>query len=278
MTGIGRSHGAITVVNAMPLGIGATIGIDLETKARFSTGGEYRKVNIINDPGENTDMAEICVRETYREIVEMEPKGWNLDICSQIPVSRGLKSSSSACNAIISAVLEENGKYMEKMDVVRLGVRCAREARVTVTGSFDDACGCHLGGFVVTDNRDDTVILHRNIEEYDVILHVPEHKIRKAGLPLEALIGTAPEMEKVLNVARSDPLKALTMNGEIISRASGLDNSLAKRAMEAGALGAGLSGAGPAIAIVVPEGRGRGFAADLGIADAMITRTRGMKL
>ena len=278
MTGIGRSHGAITVVNAMPLGIGATIGIDLETKARFLTGGEYRKVNIINDPGENTDMAEICVRETYREIVEMEPKGWNLDICSQIPVSRGLKSSSSACNAIISAVLEENGKYMEKMDVVRLGVRCAREAGVTVTGSFDDACGCHLGGFVVTDNRDDTVILHRNIEEYDVILHVPEHKIRKAGLPLEALIGTAPEMEKVLNVARSDPLKALTMNGEIISRASGLDNSLAKRAMEAGALGAGLSGAGPAIAIVVPGGRGRGFATDLGIADAMITRTRGMKL
>lgn len=41
---------------------------------------------------------------------------------------------------------------MDLIDLIHLGVKCAREAQVTVTGSFDDACGSGFGGFVMTDN------------------------------------------------------------------------------------------------------------------------------
>lgn len=276
MTGTGRSHGSITVVNAMPCGIGATIGVALETVARFTVTGGERTVNIMNDASENTQMARICVREAYRAAGAEEPAGWTLETDSQIPVSRGLKSSSCACNAIIRAVFDEIGFEMDQVDLIRLGVGCAREAKVTVTGSFDDACGCGLGGLVVTDNRADEVIGQRDVEDLDVVIHVPEFKIRKTGLPLEKLRALAPEMEQVIQMAMTDPFKAMTLNGRLISEASEVDNSVAEKAMALGALGAGMSGSGPAVAIVVPSGEGAAFAERMGLkpSETILTKTR----
>ncbi|MDR0198629.1 MAG: shikimate kinase, partial [Methanomassiliicoccaceae archaeon] len=168
------SHGAITVINAIPCGIGATVGIELTTKAEFRIYGTQRNVSVINDPNENTEMARICVRNTFEHFRIEEPKGWSLRIDSKIPISRGLKSSSSACNAIVSAVAErisgDHGKGFDRaeegvLDMIRLGVRCARDANVTVTGAFDDACGCHLGGLVITDNKNDMLIGRSEVDK-----------------------------------------------------------------------------------------------------------------
>ncbi len=276
MTGIGKSHGSVTVINAMPCGIGATIGVALETVARFSASGSGREVRIMNDASENTEMARICVRRAYEAAGAEEPEGWSLETDSQIPVSRGLKSSSCACNAIIRAVFDEIGFEMDQVDLIRLGVGCAREAKVTVTGSFDDACGCGLGGLVLTDNRRDAVLERRDIGSYDVVIHVPEFKIRKTGLPLERLRAMAPEMESVIGMAMDDPFKAMTLNGRLISEASEVDNSIAEKAMALGALGAGMSGSGPAVAIVVPSGEGAAFAERMGLkpSETILTETR----
>lgn len=274
MTGTGESYGAVTVVNAMPCGIGSTIGVCLKTNAKFTASGIRREVMIENDPGESTHMAKICVSKTYDAICLPEPKGWELTTSSEIPVSRGLKSSSSACNAIISAVLAENGIQMDKMDVIKLGVECARKAGVTVTGSFDDSCGCHIGGLVITDNINDQLILSKDIGEYDVIIHVPEQKIRKYNLPLEKLRTRAEEMMTVIETAKTDPFAAMTMNGRIISEESDLDNSLAELALKHGALGAGISGSGPATAIVTEKGNGRKLMDEMEIENAIITHTR----
>ncbi len=276
MTGTGRSHGSITVVNAMPCGIGATIGVALETVAKFTASGSGRTVRIMNDASENTEMARICVRRACEAAGMEEPAGWTLETDSQIPVSRGLKSSSCACNAIIRAVFDEIGFEMDQVDLIRLGVGCAREAKVTVTGSFDDACGCGLGGLVVTDNRADEVIGRRDIEDLDVVIHVPEFKIRKTGLPLEKLRALAPEMEQVIGMAMTDPFEAMTLNGRLISKASDVDNSIAEKAISMGALGAGMSGSGPAVAIVVPSGEGAAFADKMGLkpSETILTKTR----
>ena len=183
MSGQGSSHGSITVINAMPCGIGATIGVGLNTTARFSETGDTRVVRINNDVSEDTNMARICVSRAYEHAGVGEPEGWSLETDSQIPVSRGLKSSSCACNAILRAVFSHLGVEMDPVDLIRLGVSCAREAKVTVTGSFDDACGCGLGGLVMTDNRRDEIIDRADIGDYDVVIHVPAFKIRKTGLP-----------------------------------------------------------------------------------------------
>lgn len=272
----GRSHGSITVINAMPSGIGATIGVDLRTEAEFSVDGDERVVTIGNDGSEDTTMARICVSRAYERAGIPEPEGWTLVTRSEIPVSRGLKSSSAACNAILRAVMSELDFTMDPVDLIRLGVVCAREAKVTVTGSFDDACGCGLGGLVMTDNRRDEVLARSDIEDRDVVIHVPRFKIRKSSMPVEALRAAAPELREAIDIAMTDPYRAMTINGRVISKVQGVDNSLAERAVSMGALGAGMSGSGPAIAIVVPKGDGESFARDLGIApeETIVTCTR----
>lgn len=276
MTGIGKSHGAITVINAMPCGIGATIGVSLETQAVFSICGDERKVVIKNDPAEDVSMASICVRRAYEVAGEEQPEGWVLETDSDIPVSRGLKSSSTACNAILRAVFTELDREMDPVMLIKLGVECAREAKVTVTGSFDDACGSGLGGLVMTDNTMDEIVAYSDIDEHDVVIHVPKYKIPKKGIDVEALRAVAPDIRRAIGLAMKKPFQAMTINGRIISKVSGVDNSLAEKAISMGALGAGMSGAGPAIAIVVPKGDGESFAKDLGcdMEEIILTCTR----
>jgi shikimate kinase len=276
MKGFGRSHGSITVINAMPCGIGSTIGIDLETRCTFIPDGDGRTVTIMNDVTEDDGLTRICVRKAYEAMKLEEPECWSIFTDSQIPVSRGLKSSSAASNAIIRSIFDFNGFDMDQIDLIRLGVECAREARVTVTGAFDDACGCGLGGLVLTDNTRDELLDSRDIGDYDVVIHVPVQKIRKKGLPLEELRATAPDIRRAVDMAMDKPFEAMTINGRIISAVSGVDNCLAERALSIGALGAGMSGTGPAIAIVTEKNNGKGIVEELEMRpeETIITRTR----
>jgi len=278
------SHGAITVINAIPCGIGATVGTDLVTSSEFVVSGEERFVKIVNDPGEDTKMARICVKNTFLYFDVEEPDEWSLTVDSQIPVSRGLKSSSSACNSIISSVTEwitkEYGKKFEGYDgtieMIRLGVRCAREAGVTVTGSFDDACGCHLGGLVITDNANDDILMRTDVEEKDVILLIPEMKIRKPSLDRNRFYAFASASSELAELAKKDWCSALTENGALVAKALGINDTISERAVSMGALAAGMSGTGPALSIVVEKNGGASFLKDLehNGYDAMITRTR----
>ncbi len=218
-------------------------------------------------------MARLCVSAAYSRMGVPEPQGWDLEIFSQIPVSRGLKSSSSACNSILSAVFDGNDFEIGTMEMIRMGVTCARSAGVTVTGSFDDACGCHLGGFVMTDNAKDRLILHRNIGAHDVVIYVPDNKIRKKGLQTDALKASAQVIRKAISDSRTDPFSAMTLNGRTIASASGIDDSWAETALMHGALGAGVSGSGPAVASVFSRGKAKEFIETHG-NECIKTRTR----
>ena len=271
--GSGISYGAVTVINAIPCGIGSTIGIDLATRSEFIPGGNVKDVLIRNDPGEDDRMARICVETTLRHIGE-DPDGWTLNINSDIPISRGLKSSSSACNSIISSILDEYGFKMNVLEMIRLGVNCARSAGVTVTGAFDDACGCHLGGLVVTNNRRDEIISVRDIGEYDVIISVPERKIKKHSISKDMFTSVRNEIDLAVELVPTDPFRAMNINGALISSVLGVDNSLAELALDNGALAAGMSGTGPAVTVITEKGDGKRLAELLG--SSVITRTRGL--
>lgn len=279
MTGYGKSFGAITVVNAMPCGIGATIGTTMETTAVFSADENDIAPSVIigSDPLEDDLMARLCVESAYERAGVSLPAGWKLTIGSDIPISRGLKSSSSACNAVLSAVFDHLGFEAAPLDLIKIGVDCARRAGVTVTGAFDDACGCHLGGFVLTDNTKDEILFEDpNFGIFDVILCVPEKKIRKKTLPLDALRKKGSDAAQIAEIARTDPFDAMVRNGALIAGVLGEDNSLADKAMSLGALGAGMTGAGPAVAIVVEKGTARSFLDGFDAPDVEIrvTQTR----
>lgn len=263
MKGVGVSHGAITVMNAIPCGIGATIGVDMITRAVFEEGGTEKVVHISGNPGEDDTAARLCVSAAYDLAGVEEPEGWRLTTESDIPVSRGLKSSSAACNAVLRAVTDLLDLRIDTVELIRTGVGCAMKAGVTVTGAFDDACGCGMEGLVMTDNDSNKMLGRSDIGEHDVVIHVPGKMIRKTGLPLEALRARGPEMRRLASSLMDDPFGVMTSNGKIVSEAMGLDNDMAEHMLALGATGAGITGTGPATAAVFPSGTGRDVMKDL---------------
>ena len=161
---------------------------------------------------------------------------------------------------------------MEMLDVIRLGVRCARECNVTVTGSFDDACGCEYGGLVITDNKNDDIINRMRIPEYDVIICLPGSP-PKEKIPKEKYTVLSDMFQAMAPSIESDYLNVLTENGRYIGRIIGDTSDLAESALKAGALAAGVSGTGPAIAALTEKGKGKEIA-DRFCSNYILTRTR----
>ncbi len=249
LTGIGTSHGCISVINGIVNGTGAVLGIALETVAEYTEGGDSQNV-IIEGCQTDDSLARICVREAMLQM-RLQPCGYTLRIRSEIPPSRGLKSSSSVCNAVIKAVFDEHKYNIPVLDTIRIGVRCAVEAGVTVTGSFDDACGCEMGGFIMTSNYENRILERKSVLPLPVILCIPDHIKRK--VPRSAYEARADDIKVAIGLCKCNICAAMTMNGRIIAQVTGESGDLVELAMANGALGAGVSGTGPAVAIVCDE-------------------------
>ena len=271
MTGHGVSYGAVSVMNAIPCGIGSTIGINLRTEADFKP-AEDTIVMLIDRPDLDDTLVRTCVRRAL-EWIGQEEYDYHITVRTDIPPSMGLKSSSSVCNAVISAVLDYHGVVKQPIDIVRLGVECAKECKVTITGAFDDACGCHLGGLVLTDNSRNELILNRNIPSYDVVICVPDRSIPKSKVPVDAYKALKDEYDSLVPSIENDYLDVLTKNGSYVQNIIGNDEGFTDRALSLGALAAGITGTGPAFAIIAEKGKGRDIAGSMGCR-TMLTSTR----
>ena len=271
MTGIGVSYGAVSVMNAIPCGIGSTIGIDLRTEATFDI-SDRTEIILVGRPGMRDSLVRTCVKRTL-EWIDEKPVQYTLTVRSDIPPSMGLKSSSSVCNAVISAVLDHYGIVKDPIDVVRLGVECAKECKVTITGAFDDACGCHLGGLVVTDNGKNSLILSKNVPEYDVVICIPDRTIPKNKVPVEIYRSLKTDYLALVPKIENDYLFVLERNGSYVQEIIGIKDPLTEKAKSLGALAAGISGTGPAFAIIAEKGKGKELADSMG-CDTLVTHTR----
>ena len=249
------AHGAATIVNAIALGKGAAIGVDLWTKAEVELTEEPNviKGEITSDPAESTALIERTVARVFQHFSVENRFGAKVKTSSNIPIARGLKSSSVAANAVALAAVAALGKTLDDIAVVKLGVDAAFDAKVTVTGAFDDACASYFGGVVVTDNVKKTLIKRVVLpDDLAVLFHVPSRKAYTADSDVNRLKTVKPLVE----IAYAEALKgnfwaALSLNGIIYSSALGYDTSVALDALEAGALAAGLCGKGPAVTAVV---------------------------
>ena len=139
---------------------------------------------------------------------------------------------------------------------MNLGVDAAMEAGVTITGAFDDASASYFGGLVITDNRERKILKRIGIEEhYPVLIYVPPKKAYTAKSNVEKMKLIANEVKALHKMAYlGDYWSAMTLNGIVYSTILGYDAEIAIEALAAGALAAGLSGTGPAVAAVVPGG------------------------
>jgi shikimate kinase len=258
MKGKGSSHGAGTIVNAIADGRGAAFGVDLLTEAEVELDSSgIIDVRIEGFEGEGVELAERCVRNVLERMARREGYGAKVTTRSQIPISRGLKSSSAAANAIVLATLDALDVELEPIKAIKIGTKSAIEARVSVTGAFDDACASLLGGVILTDNRVEKVLKRASMpEDLRVVIHVPGFQVRKGSLPLDRFRVVAPAAHAAFELARRGGYReAMVINSLACTSALGLSMEPTYRALAAGAFAAGLSGTGPATVVLVEEGK-----------------------
>jgi shikimate kinase len=253
------AHGAATIVNAIALGKGAAFGVDLWTKAEVKLTDEPHLITgeITSDPTESTILIERTVSRVFRHFNVEERFGAEVKTWSNIPAARGLKSSSAAANAVALASVAALGETLDDLEVVNLGVDAAFDAKVTVTGAFDDACASYLGGATVTDNLK-RKLLKRTVlpEDLTVLFHVPSSKAYSVDSDVDRLRTVKPLVEVAYEEAvKGNFWMALSLNGIVYSSALGYDASVALDALASGALAAGLCGKGPAVTAVVSGGK-----------------------
>jgi shikimate kinase len=251
------SHGAATIINAIASGKGAAVGVDLWTKAAVTLTDEagYVDVTIRSDSSENPALAQKTVERILNYFGVEQDFGVKVETTSNIPVARGLKSSSAAANAIALATTAALERSLDDVTVVKLGVDGALDAKVTITGAFDDACASYFGGIVITDNMERRIIKRFELTEaLAVLFYVPPQKTYTVGSDVNRMKSMASAVKVAYKEALDgDYLTALTLNGLIYSSALGYDPSPAVDALTAGAFAAGLSGTGPAVSAIVPE-------------------------
>lgn len=277
MEGSAYCHGAATIINGIALGKGAAYGIGLKTSAKVKLTDEpgVFKVRIESDEDENQELAKCCAQEVLKKFGLESEHGTEIITSSNIPISRGLKSSSAAANAITLAMYRALGEGYSEMEIINIGIEASLKAKVTLTGAFDDACATYFGNVVVTDNLTREILAQYAIEEdYEVIIHVPDKKIRKFEVDIQRLKGIRETLKEAHNMAlKGDYKTAIRMNGLAYGSAMGLDTKITMRVLEAGAVTAGISGTGPATVILAEPEEKKAIISAIGSGGQIICTT-----
>lgn len=265
MRGTGTAHSAATIVNAMATGYGAAFGIDLKTEANVTV-SSGRGVCIKTDVDESPKLVTLCIERFLDKFAPGEDYHVNAELTSNIPVSRGLKSSSAACNAVLDAMKNALSVECDVLELIKIGTAASIDCGVSLTGAFDDACASMLGGVVLTNNASNELMKRRPLEEdVAVVIDIPEYQIRKPSLDRTRIKAVAPVAKIAFEKADEGKYwEALTLNGMCYSAAFNLDQEISIRGLCNGALASGLTGSGPATIMVVNKDKLDKFIENMG--------------
>lgn len=261
MEEIGKAvaYGAATIVNAIATGKGAAFSLNLQTTAQVRLTEEAGVVRgrIIPEAGESTLLMEKAVQRVLKYFGFQDRLGAEVETRSNIPIARGLKSSSTAANALVLATSAALGKTLDDSTALNLAVDAAFEAKTTITGAYDDACASFLGGIILTDNLQRKILRQDSVKDWEVLILLPSRKAYTYSANVNRMKLIAPLVELAFQEAlKGNYWKALTLNGVLYSAALGYDPQPTLDALKAGALAAGLSGKGPATVAVTRAGEG----------------------
>ena len=247
-------HGAVSLVNAISTGNGATLGIDTFVKTRLET-KDGTGIYITSD---NKTISSRLINKVIENIVpkrQLEKTRLELDFKSNIPTGYGLKSSSAISTAVSMACSKAFKKDMNDKKILKVCVESSIQTKVSITGAFDDACACYYGGFNVTNNyKRDLIFRHPAPKNLEAIIFLP--KSRKRG-NLKKLKNFKDAFEKAWEFARkSDYWNAAILNGIATSSILNSNPELILKLVKKGAIGATISGNGPSIVAIVKRGHG----------------------
>jgi len=254
-SGVGECHGGVSVLNAIPTGIGGALGVGLRIKARVTlTDNRYvlRGSSVVRGSPEplSTNVLE-AVLSVVNEVTGYSG-GLVAEVESEIPVAVGLKSSSALVNSLIMACLNALRVEVRSVEwLAALGVKASRRASLTVTGAFDDSLATLGSGVYVTDNHALRVIKHVALADgglHAVLLIPPTRNPIQSVNP-----GRFRELKPYYEVAVKEALKgewvaAANINGLLTAIATGVNPKLLAWTLSLrGVIAAGVSGKGPAL-------------------------------
>ncbi|MCI4323544.1 MAG: shikimate kinase [Thermoplasmata archaeon] len=253
MHGVGTAHAAITVVNALPTGIGSAAGVSLATTAEveLETAASFR---LSVDTAHDTRLLRQAVAAAVEQWGGGRPYSVVLHLRSDIPPSKGLKSSSALPTAIARAVSSAMGQPLRPIVAAQFAATVGRASGLSATGAFDDALAGSAGGFVVTDNQRCAVLRHDLPPAgWKVVLWIPDGTHRPSSELVESFSSTADESEVALRYARNGEYPAaMNRNTQRVERVMGYEYAALHASLrQAGALASGVTGMGPAVAALV---------------------------
>ena len=248
---IAKVFGAVSIVNAIAIGKGATLGIDtfVETKLVKKEGTG------IQITSENKTISSRLINQIIKNMIPakmLEKSRLELDFKSNIPTGYGLKSSSAISSAVALSCAKAFRKDISDEEILKLGAKTSIQTKVSITGAYDDACACHFGGFNVTDNLK-MKLIHRELapRDLEVVIFLP--KSRKRG-NLKRLKEFNNAFEKSWELAESsDYWNAAILNGIATTSILNSEPKLIMKLMEKGAYCATISGNGPSIVAITDK-------------------------
>ncbi|HEX9815784.1 MAG TPA: shikimate kinase [Candidatus Thermoplasmatota archaeon] len=247
MTGTGTAGGAGTIVNAIATGKGAAFGLDLHVTATVDESITW----MVTSNGEELDTpaAKLALESARQVCVPLRKKQPHLiDIQSDIPPERGLKSSSAVSVAVIRATLDAHGVKWPAARILKSAARAGLRSGTSITGAYDDAAACLLGGAVVTDNKRFRLLqrgeLPRNVA---ALVNVPPVRLKTSAVRKVDFSGVRGLVKEAWELARAGEYdKAMILNSAAYAAILGHETKFTFEAIREGAWAAGLSGKGPA--------------------------------
>jgi len=280
--GLYRSSGGVSIVNAIGSGgYGGAAGLDLwlEARARIEPGvygGEG------SWPGGSARLPEELVRAVAGAAARLsgsEIPGLWIDVESQIPPGRGLKSSAALLTASLGAALEAAGARLPPERLALEAARLSVSLRLSATGALDDHVASVSDAPVVTDNASFRVerFLHSGGCSLAVVIGYGE------GVNPIQTLDPAPfrALKRLYRAAAALALEgswveAMAVNGLASAAALGVER-VALDALAAGAAAAGVTGKGPAFFALVDRGAAKEMAGLLlahGFTSILVSRFR----
>lgn len=257
--GKGTAHGGCSLLHAAGLGYGATVTLDLPVTVKLLD--RESKKGPPNDP----DHLLNAVLHAWSTAGYTLPKGlesrdlhWRVD--SKIPSRQGLKSSSAVAVAALRAIADAVEEQLDDAETVELAVESQIHAGVTITGSVGDTWAAATSGWKLVDPQQpirDGVLLQGEVpggEDWDVAIVLRGERKQRPNLEQFAPHATAFQ-QALKALQEGNLLMAMTWNGRGVAAAlSDIDGrKLANDAFMNTARAAGITGSGPAVAILVPK-------------------------
>lgn len=203
--------------------------------------------------------------------VGYQPKGLKLTLKSEVPVTRGLGSSSACIVGGLMCANELSGAKLSKRQIM--------EMATAIEGHSDNVCAACVGGFTVSVYNKDEIFYYSHKIEGDLkfLVLIPDYAVttQKAR---NTLPGYYPRREVAFNISHASLLVASMVSGNYENLLCAIDDKVHEpyrkvfidgyqkiynKLKAYGALGTYISGSGPTLVSVVEADDAEFFLEDI---------------